>query len=45
MRSFEKRQKFSFNGIESLITKPYELLLTHEKNEVSMVTQILKMVA
>ena len=35
MRSFEKRQEFSFKGSESLFTKPYELLMTHEKNEVS----------
>ena len=28
-----------------LFTKPYELLMTHDKNEVSMATQIFKMVA
>ena len=44
IRSFEKRQKFSFKGSESLFTKPYELLMTHEENEVSVATQILKMV-
>ena len=39
-RSFEKRQKFLFKGSESFFTKSYELLITHEKNEVSMATQI-----
>ena len=45
IRSFEKRQTFLFKGSESLFTKPHELLMTHEKNEVSMATQIFKMVA
>ena len=33
-----------FKGSESLFTKPNELLMTHEKNEISMATQIFKMV-
>ena len=39
------RQKLSYKGGESLSTKPYELLMTHEKNEVSIPSQIFKMVA
>ena len=45
IRSFEKRQKFLFKGSELLFTKPYALLMTHEKNEVSMATQVFRMVA
>ena len=45
MMSSEKRLKFLFKGSESLFTKLYESLVTHEKNEVSMAAQTFKMVA
>ena len=32
-------------GNGSLFTKPYELMMTHDKNEVSLATQIFRMVA
>ena len=34
-----------FKGNESLFTKPCELMMTHEKNEVYLATQIFRMVA
>ena len=46
IRSFEKGRIFVlFKGNGSLFTKPCELMMTHEKNEVSLATQIFKMVA
>ena len=44
-KELRKMAKFLFKGSESLFTKPYELLMTHKKNEVFMTTQIFKMVA
>ena len=34
-----------FKGNRSLFTKPCELMMTHEKNDVSLATQIFRMVA
>ena len=34
-----------FKGNGSLFTKPCELMMTHEKNEVYLATQIFRMVA
>ena len=34
-----------FKGNGSLLTKPCELMMTHEKNEISLTTQVFRMVA
>ena len=40
-----KNSKFSFKGNGSLFTKPCALMMTHEKNKVSLASQIFRMVA
>ena len=39
-----KKAKCLFKGNGSLFTKPCELMMTHQKNEVHLATQIFRMV-